>query len=117
MTNETSINDSYPDFDEFLSDLNETYLNEDDLLENSKFMKGFNIISLNIRSLSANFTELCILIDKFGPNSPHVICLQETFKINSRSENLLQIPNYDFVYCSRERFQGGGVCCYVRHDV
>ena len=117
MTNNQNQHDFLLDTNEFLSDLTEVYLSEDQLVSNFQFMKDLNIISLNIRSLNANHNELCILLDKFGSKSPHIIGLQETFKINSRSEALLNIPNYDLVYCSREKYRGGGVCFYVRNDI
>ena len=117
MTHVFKTNDFFLDENEFLSDLSEVYLSEDNLVNNYQFINDFNVISLNIRSLNANHNELCILLEKFGNKKPHVIGLQETFKISPQSEALLNITNYNLAYCSREIFQGGGVCFFIRNDL
>ena len=117
MTHVFKTTDFFLDENEFLSDLSEVYLSEDNLVNNYQFINDFNVISLNIRSLNANHNELCILLEKFGNKKPHVIGLQETFKISPQSEALLNIPNYNLTYCSREIFQGGGVCFFIRNDL
>lgn len=117
MSTNTANDLVYPDFEEFLSDLSECYLNEENFILNSKYMNGIIIVSLNIRSLSANHNELKIFIDKLGNKRPHIIGLQETFRIDKKSEHLLKIPNYNLHYCSRNRFKGGGVCFYIREDI
>jgi len=76
----------------------------------SRNTRNIPIMSLNIQSLSAKFSEfkefICIL-DKSN-TSPDIICLQELWSIHSHSS--FNLPGYDpLIYKSRSSgVQGGG---------
>ena len=76
------------------------------------------ILSLNIRSLSSNFTELMQLINNMEKNniSIYAIVLQETWNI--KYTDLLTIPGFYKIHLKLRTFSnGGGVGIYVKEGV
>ena len=92
-----------------------TYIDPIDYSNSFKNLKNISILSLNIQSLSAKFSDLkeLIYILSCSNCSPDIICLQEIWQINSEAD--FSIPGYsNLVYKTRSNnVQGGGVGIYV----
>ena len=76
------------------------------------------ILSINIRSLSCNHSELMALINHLEINNVliHAIALQETW--NVKYTDLIVIPGYQKFYIKLRTFSnGGGVGIYVRDGI
>lgn len=67
----------------------------------------FNIVSVNIRSISAvdKFNKFKVMISKF-PKLPSIIAVQETW-FCTNLEQIYNIPGYNVVHCSRDDNYGG----------
>ena len=84
-----------------------------------KNLKDLSILSLNIQSLAAKFSEfkdlICLFID--SNCAPDVICLQEIWQISPHAD--FSLPGYaSLVYKTRaNNVQGGGVGIYVRNTI
>lgn len=76
------------------------------------------ILSLNIQSLPAKFSELEEFINILALKEcfPDFICLQEIWQIHDSA--ILELKNYNFVFSTRKNnVQGGGVGIYVRKGI
>ena len=86
---------------------------------NFKNFANVSILSLNIQSLSAKFSDLKELISLLETSncSPDVICLQEIWQISPYAN--FSLPGYSqFEYKVRSNnTQGGGVGIYVRNSI
>jgi hypothetical protein len=75
------------------------------------------ILSMNIQSLNSKFNELKLFLADFEKNGVNIVAvaLQEIWQI--QHDDLIQIPNYNFVYLQRNGMKGGGVGFYIKNDV
>ena len=94
--------------------INCSYLVSDKL--NTLSTEKFTVLSLNIQSLPAKFTQFNDLISQFPNNSaPDVICIQETWQIIDNS--FFPLPNYHPLEINtRQLARGGGVGIYVKEN-
>jgi hypothetical protein len=79
----------------------------------------FKILSLNVQSIHAKFSDLSSLIELLEAEkcSPDVICIQETWQI--RNVDVISLPGYqNIIFKSRSNnVQGGGVGFYVKNGL
>jgi hypothetical protein len=70
-------------------------------------------LSLNIRSLMANFSRFSDLILDFVNKGINIIAiaLQETWSVPYH--DMVHIPGFNFVVKTRSQGRGGGVCFYI----
>jgi len=98
------------------TEFNCSYVTEDIFINNPSVLNKFNILSLNIQSLSSKFEQFKILINNLSISNrePSVICLQELWKLNPDCN--FDLPGYQpLVFKSRSNnVQGGGVGFYVK---
>ena len=96
------IKSSFTDFNEFSK-----------LYKNSKTPI---ILSLNIQSLNSKFNELKTLLLLLSNQKTNVvaIALQEIWQIPHA--DVLNIPNFTFVYKQRTINRGGGVAFFIHND-
>ena len=96
-------------------DINCSYLDIENLQTLSS--EKFTVLSLNIQSLPAKFTEFTDLISQFpNSSSPDVICIQETWQIIDSS--LFPLSNYHPLETNtRLNARGGGVGIYIRENL
>ena len=94
--------------------INCSYLDTDKL--DTLSTEKFTVLSLNIQSLPAKFTQFNDLISQFPNNSaPDVICIQETWQIIDNS--FFPLPNYHPLEINtRQLARGGGVGIYVKEN-
>lgn len=108
-------------FEKFFGNDNETnlYLNSNCLgytdftSLNTDFHKArlFNnpiFLSLNAQSLNSKIERIKLMVNDFNSKNKNVvlIAIQEIWQIHN--EKTVQIPGFDFVYCSRKNARGGG---------
>jgi hypothetical protein len=77
-----------------------------------------NIMSLNVQSLSAKFSELKDLLNHFSTNNflPEIILLQEIWQITD--PNIFQLDHYQpLISKCRSINRGGGVGIYVKNGI
>ena len=94
-----------------------TYVSEDavSLLSNPKLLK---IMSLNIQSLTAKFSELKDFLSQLSISNslPDIICLQELWNIHDTT--LFNLKGYSPLECIlRKNSQGGGVGIYFKENI
>ena len=94
--------------------INCSYLDTDKL--DTLSTEKFTVLSLNIQSLPAKFTQFNDLISQFPNNSaPDVNCIQETWQIIDNS--FFPFPNYHPLEINtRQLARGGGVGIYVKEN-
>lgn len=80
-----------------------TYVDPLNFKEKFGVQKNISMLTLNVQSLPAKFSELHELISVLGPCAPDVLCLQELWKFPENSN--FSLPGYSpLVY----RLRGGG---------
>jgi exonuclease III len=94
------------------------YVDIDQLCTQMCLSENIVVMSLNIQSLPAKFSELCEFIDLCTSKDslPDIILLQEVWQI--MDPNAFSIPGYQtLIYKCREKGQGGGVGIYVKSGI
>ena len=96
--------------------INCSYIDESELIANRKQCKDFSMLSINIQSLPAKFTEFSQFISILNASNaaPDVICLQELW--NFPLDASFKLNGYHpLVYTLRHNnVQGGGIGIYVK---
>lgn len=89
-----------------------TYFSEDSFCNKYQNNKNMLCLSINARSLQAQFTALRNLIDVYNANNvfPQCISIQETWNID---QSFYNIPNYNLFCSTRQKGRGGGVAIYL----
>ena len=78
----------------------------------------FTVLSLNIQSLPAKFTEFAEFLSEFPDynSCPEVICIQETWQVSDNS--LFPLTNYHPLETNlRHTARGGGVGLYIKQNL
>ena len=75
-------------------------------------VNNLRFLTWNIRSIQSNFGNLCELVDSYKDFNFDIIALQENWCFSNPES--FALPNYNFIYLSRENNQGGGVGFYPR---
>ena len=75
--------------------------------------KGLHFLHLNINSILPKLDELKTIA---GNTKAAIIGITESKVDNSISDSEVEIQSYCIFWCDRNR-NGGGVACYVRHDL
>ena len=99
------------------STFNCTYVSEDNLHIHPS-NKKLSIMSVNIQSLSAKFSELKDFLSQLSLNNslPDIICLQELWNLKDVSS--FNLAGYSQLECKlREKSQGGGVGIYFKSNI
>jgi len=96
-----------------------SYITENSYINLNHSATDFNVLSLNIQSLSSKYDAFKTFIYKLINSGcgPDVICIQETWQINSETE--FNIEGYQpLVYKIRDGgVQGGGVGIFVKNGL
>jgi Endonuclease/Exonuclease/phosphatase family len=98
-------------------DINCSYNSEIDFINLYKSSCKPYVLSLNIQSINAKFSEFKTFIESLLRNNcaPDVICLQEVLRICA-DETLSLSEHHPIVFkCRSYKVQGGGVALYVRN--
>ncbi len=79
-------------------------------------LHGITIAHLNINRLSNKVDQLKLLLEL---SDIDIMCISETFLVDTFDDDELAIPGYDIYRCDRADFSvrgsGGGVCVYTRN--
>jgi exonuclease III len=92
-----------------------SYTDEYDYHATYNNCKNLSLMSINIQSLNAKFSDLCLMISLMNQSncSPDIICIQELWLIPDNVNYIL--PGYHPLVCTlRNSAQGGGVGIYVK---
>ena len=83
----------------------------------SKHNNIFSVLSLNIQSINAKFSELETLVEELHnvQFKFNVICLQECWISDQTDACIFQIPGYDCVAQGKSSSERGGLITYVDH--
>ena len=82
------------------------------LVKNFIQCKSFNVLHINVRSLSDKFDELIVFLANLNVDFSCII-LTETWLSDCDFLNQFSIPGYELFCNSRVGARGGGVCIYV----
>ena len=109
----------YSDSPYNIAEMSCTYMSELEIAQKFSNYSKPSVLSINIQSLSAKFSDLLSLIKFLQTNNcaPEVICLQEIWRI--LGNKFFYIDGYHPLEfkCRRENVQGGGAGIYVRKDL
>ena len=95
-----------------------SYFTPDELKESIEKipLKGFSIISFNIRSMKKNFEEFKDFITNLNYEFS-VISLTETWCLDdSRNESIFKLKNYSSIHQARAGERNGGGTCFFIHN-
>ena len=84
-------------------------------LHQNTLRNSFRITTLNINHLIPKIDEIKILLSY--PDSPHILCLSETFLSDSTPDEFISITNYSLHRRDRLNKSGGGLVIYVHDSV
>ena len=87
----------------------------DTLLQQNHVRHTFNIAALNVNHLIPKIDEIRILLS--FSDSPHIICLSETFLSDSTPDEYISIADYTLYRRDRQNKAGGGLAIYVHNSV
>ena len=73
-----------------------------------------SILHLNCRSLRANFSKICDLLQNMDQKFD-VIAMSETWLNSMTDSEIYNLENYQKYTCNRSSKQGGGVMLYVKN--
>lgn len=111
---------TYSNFEPELLKLS-TYADLPELIDSIKKNDNqLNVLSLNIQSLHAKFTELQLLVDSINSQNLclHIIGLQETWLKDSDDCCLLQLNGYDLIHKpSHRKHANGGLAFYIHNSL
>ena len=87
-----------------------------DLLANNN--KRFSVLSTNIESIFAKFTELEIFVEYLEQNDFHfsAICLQECWLASDQDISQIQLKGYQCIYQGKTCGRKGGLMIYLHED-
>jgi exonuclease III len=93
------------------------YVDEAEYANKFRDCNKFKILSLNVQSIHAKFSELLLFISALDENCcPDIICLQETWQI--RNAEAIRLPGFqNLIFRSRSNMQGGGVGFYIKEGL
>ena len=93
-----------------------SYFDENQYINNFKNLKNISILSLNIQSLPSKFAEFQELIQNLQINKcePDILCIQETWQIPNLSS--VSLDSYNVFECNlrSNHVQGSGVGLYLK---
>lgn len=74
-------------------------------------LKGFKIVSINIRSLTSKIAQLEALLDSTKVDA---LCINESWLNENVNNNQIRIDEYKIYRLDRkEKKRGGGLCAYI----
>lgn len=79
------------------------------------FVNHLNISYLNITSIRNKLSDLENHINSLD-NKPHIFVIGETW-IKTDEAKFYNIPNYDVIFCNREKQIGGVVCMFINNNL
>ena len=92
------------------------FSSEDQFIDIHSHRTGLSILSLNIRSINANYTEFKLFIDRVNSNNPlSVICLNECWLEATHNMSDFYLPGYSLFHTTEKCCGHGGLMIYV-HD-
>jgi exonuclease III len=94
-----------------------SYIDENSFHDRYKNDKRLSVMTINVQSLPAKFSELSEMIMCMRNNmcNPDIICVQETWKIHD--EDMFVIEGYHCpLFKLRKDSQGGGVAIYINSN-
>ena len=95
---------------------NSLFYSEDQFIDIHSHRTGLSILSLNIRSINANYTEFKLFIDRVNSNNPlSVICLNECWLEATHNMSDFYLPGYSLFHTTEKCCGHGGLMIYV-HD-
>ena len=96
--------------------LSSRYMNVSHAIQVFKQKTGLKTLSWNIRSLQRNFEQLVEFIDFFASENCFfdIIAIQEIWCI--KNADCFNLPNYNLVFKSREKSNGGGIGYFILKD-
>ena len=117
--NKAFFEENYTNFTPRHYSQQDAYLSFNNLIDKLQTIHGFNVISLNIRSLLSNFDQFKDFVNSVNKNKKklHCIFLQEIWNIRNANECMVSLDDYDFFYVARSNHRGGGVAIYCLTDL
>ena len=77
--------------------------------------KGLHLCHLNVRSL---WSKIELLKHQIPKSNIPIFAISETWLTPSTTNNLINLPNYNFLRLDREiKKAGGGIGVYIRSDI
>ena len=78
---------------------------------------GLSTISLNIRSINANYTEFKLLIERLNENNPWtVICLSECWLESTQNMTDFHLADYELLFTTEKSCGHGALMIYVHNQ-